>query len=571
MKIHAFLTAGMLCLFGIAHGQKISFEIDSNTTAVYSDVIQFYEELDAKYEEAKLVKAGKTDSGRPLHTFIISKNQYFTPEEAKRAGKTVLLINNGIHPGEPEGIDASMMLARDLLKSGDWNENLVICIIPVYNIGGMLIRGTSRANQNGPNEYGYRGNANNYDLNRDFIKTDTRNSHSFQEIFNAWDPDVFMDTHTSNGADYQYVMTLIETQIDKLHPSLQESANSLTQQLYAQMEVVGYEMVPYVTFRGRNPESGIVSFMESPRYSTGYASLKHTIGYMPETHMWKPYHDRVKSTYQLLKALIRSTGELGPEIRQSRLKLKEEIQKQNTFTLSWSLDTTRHEMLNFKGYTSGTKKSDIHGQDRMFYDRNQPFTKEIKYFRHYKPNIQVEKPKAYYIPQSWVRVLDLLKLNGVVMEEVQEDQVMVMERYRILSYQTSSQPSEGHYPHSQVKLEKMMDTVQVFKGDYIVSTSQPQVRYIIETLEPEAVDSFFNWNFFDSILSRKEYYSAYIFEDYAFQMLNQNSSLKKEFEKLKSEDSKFASDSRMQLEWLFNKSPFYSDIPMKYPIGRIIN
>src|SRR5690606_18620304 len=209
MKIHAFLTAGMLCLFGIAHGQKISFEIDSNTTAVYSDVIQFYEELDAKYEEAKLVKAGKTDSGRPLHTFIISKNQYFTPDEAKRAGKTVLLINNGIHPGEPEGIDASMMLARDLLKSGDWNENLVICIIPVYNIGGMLIRGTSRANQNGPNEYGYRGNANNYDLNRDFIKTDTRNSHSFQEIFNAWDPDVFMDTHTSNGADYQYVMTLI--------------------------------------------------------------------------------------------------------------------------------------------------------------------------------------------------------------------------------------------------------------------------------------------------------------------------------------------------------------------------
>lgn len=545
--------------------------MDSNTTANYAEVIQFYQNLDQQFPEAKLVEAGKTDIGKPLHTFIISKGQHFSPDAARAAGKTILLINNGIHPGEPEGIDASMMLARDLLKSGALPENLVICIIPVYNIGGMHVRGTSRANQNGPVEYGYRGNANNYDLNRDFIKTDTRNSYSFQEIFTAWDPDVFMDTHTSNGADYQYVMTLIETQIDKLHPALQKSANALTSQLYDQMEGVGYGMVPYVTFRGRNPESGLVSFMESPRYSTGYAALKHTIGYMPETHMWKPYKDRVQSTYELLKALIKSTGELGPEISASRKKLKEDIKSQQTFTLTWALDTSKHESIFFKGFESGDKKSDIHGQDRMYYDRNRPFTKEIKFFRYYKPVLSVEKPQAYYVPQSWQRVIELLRLNGVEMTEIQKDQILEMERYKILSYNTSSQPNEGHYSHSQVKLEKSLDQVQVYQGDFIITTNQAQIRYIIETLEPEATDSFFNWNFFDSILSRKEYYSAYIFEDYAFTMLNENPELKKEFERAKSEDSKFAADSRMQLEWLYNRSPFYSDIPMKYPIGRILN
>src|SRR5690606_23502574 len=157
------------------------------------------------------------DVGKPLHLLILSKDGVFTPEEARKAGKQILLINNGIHPGEPEGIDASMMLVRDILQRNALPQNLVICVIPVYNVGGMLNRVVSRLNQNGPYQYGVRRNSRNFDLNRDFIKTDSRNSYSFQQIFNEWDPDVFMDTHTSNGADYQYVITLIEPQIDKLH------------------------------------------------------------------------------------------------------------------------------------------------------------------------------------------------------------------------------------------------------------------------------------------------------------------------------------------------------------------
>src|SRR5690606_29098838 len=175
--------------------------------------------------------------------------------------------------GEPEGIDASMMLIRDLLIKDAVPDNVVLCFIPVYNIDGMLNRGVSRVNQNGPEQYGFRGNRQNLDLNRDFIKTDSRNSQTFQEIFNRWDPDVFIDNHASNGADYQYVMTLIDTQPDKLNTILADyMLKNYTQELYNRMEGEGYRLVPYVDSRGETPESGIVSFLENPRYSTGYAA-----------------------------------------------------------------------------------------------------------------------------------------------------------------------------------------------------------------------------------------------------------------------------------------------------------
>ena len=65
---------------------------------------------------------------------------------------------------------------------------------------------TTRTNQNGPESYGFRGNARNYDLNRDFIKSDTKNAKTFAQIFHLVQPDVFIDNHVSNGADYQYIL-----------------------------------------------------------------------------------------------------------------------------------------------------------------------------------------------------------------------------------------------------------------------------------------------------------------------------------------------------------------------------
>jgi len=531
--------------------------------------MDFYQNLDQDYDQCKLLEYGNTDFGEPLRLLVLSKSMIFDPQAAKDAGKLVLLINNGIHPGEPEGIDASMMLARDLLKGDMLPENMVICIIPVYNVGGMHNRGRTRANQNGPDAYGFRGNARNLDLNRDFIKTDSRNSRTFQEIFQTWQPDVFMDTHTSNGADYQYIMTLIDTQRDKLHPKLAALAPQITGELYNRMEKSGFPMVPYVSFRGRTPESGIVSFMEGPRYSTGYAALHHTIGYMPETHMLKTYAQRVHSTYSLLNHYIQVSSEQAAEITNARKMALEAARTQKRFALTYELDTNRYEEIDFLGYESGSKPSEVSGQPRLFYDRDKPFKRKIRYYNRYKPILEIEKPQAYIIPRAWHDVISLLQLNGVKVHQLERDTLMELDMYYITDYQTARAPYEGHYNHSQVNLRTERQQVQFYKGDHIVYTNQTANRYIVETLEPQAPDSFFNWNFFDSILSRKEYFSAYVFEDEAAQMLRDNAELRQAFENAKASDEQLRSNAQAQLNWIHSHSDYAENTHMRYPIGRL--
>ena len=189
--------------FLIMHAQndlpKLAFEQDANTTATYHESIQFYEALSQASNLVDLQTWGQSDAGYPLHTIILSKDGIFSPEEIRQSGRLILFINNAIHPGEPCGVDATQLLFRDIAVKGNLMqelEHLVIVAIPFYNIGGGLNRGShSRANQNGPVAHGFRGNAQNLDLNRDFIKCDSKNAQTFNQLYNYWKTDVFIDNH----------------------------------------------------------------------------------------------------------------------------------------------------------------------------------------------------------------------------------------------------------------------------------------------------------------------------------------------------------------------------------------
>ncbi|WP_312135944.1 M14 family zinc carboxypeptidase [Sphingobacterium sp.] len=555
-------------------GQQIPFERDPehNTTVTYDELQNYYQELLKDEKQAKIIDLGKTDIGKPLQLIVLSKDADFDPQSIKRKGKAVLFMNNGIHPGEPEGIDASMMFVRDLLKQNKLSSEVVVCMIPVYNIAGMINRGTTRANQNGPNAYGFRGSGQNYDLNRDFIKADTRNAMLFNEVFSTWDPNVFFDTHTSNGADYQHIMTLIATHPDKLHPKLGGYMKArFTNKLYQEMEKKGYPMVPYVDSKGETPETGLVSFLDGARYSTGYAALHHTIGYMPETHMWKPYKERVESTYALMGILHENLKKEAKDLVKLRRQIKQELVHQKEFPIQWELDTTKIEQIPFLGFKSGHKISEVSGQQRLFYDREKPFSSSIPHYYSYKETLRIEKPKAYIVPQAYEKVIQLLKANRVDMQQLEQDSIIDAQMYYIRDYRTSNRPYEGHYPHSAVTLEVVNKKQAYFKGDWIIPTDQESIRYIVETLEPQATDSFFNWNFFDAILSQKEYFSGYIFEDYAAEMLRKDKDLKRSFENAKSKDGKLKESAAAQLQWLYQRSPFYEKTFNLYPVARIVD
>ncbi|RZK48981.1 MAG: hypothetical protein EOO99_07520 [Pedobacter sp.] len=571
-----FIVTALFAFYALCgFAQKTPFEkSQKKETTTYTEAISFYKQLAAKHPlQAKLFSYGATDFGEPLHLLVLSSDQTFDPKLIKQKNKRVLLINNGIHPGEPEGIDASMMWARDLLVKNALPKDVVIAIIPVYNIGGAFNRtSTSRANQNGPVAYGFRGNAKNYDLNRDFIKSDSKNSRTFQLIFNLWNPDVMVDTHTSNGSDYSYTMTLIPTQKDKLNPILSSYLTSkMLPELYAQMAAKGFEMTPYVNSMGETPDKGITGFLEYARYSTGYAALHNVIGFMPETHMLKDFDKRVEATYTLLQSYLNIVTRDAQLIGENKKKADAFTSAQQVFPLDWKLNREKIDSLTFKGYTAKQKPSLVSGQNRLYYDRTEPYQKRIPYLDSFEPSLTVNKPIAYIIPKAWTEVIALLKLNGVNTSTLKTDQKVALSMYYISDYKTVTRPFEGHYQHSGVVLETKAQEVQFYAGDVVVYTNQAKNRYILETLEPQAPDSFFNWNFFDAILGQKEHYSAYVFEDTAAELLKKDSLLKAKFEAEKLANPEGMKSARAQLDFIYKNSDYYEKTYMRYPIGRLEN
>ncbi|WP_435254684.1 M14 family metallopeptidase [Tenacibaculum sp. A30] len=552
------------------------FETSNGTeTPTYKEVISYYKDLAETYPEISLFEIGTTDIGKPLHLAVFNTDGKTNINQIKNSSKNRILINNGIHPGESDGIDASMLLLRDIVQNDSLKskyKNSLICVIPVYNIGGALNRNShTRANQNGPKEYGFRGNARNYDLNRDFIKQDTKNAAAFAEIFHTVNPDVFIDNHVSNGADYQYAITHLFTQHNQLGGKLGEfietKMRSEIEQSLAQKDII---ITPYVNVWGTTPESGWSQFFDSPRYSTGYTSLFNTLGLMVETHMLKPYKTRVKQTYELLFSTLDFSEENSNQIKELRKNAVQEIINKKTYPIAFTVDKENPSTLNFKGYEGVFIDSKVTNGKRLFYDRTKPYTKEISYYNNYIPTKEVTIPKAYILEQGWHKVLERLQNNNIEFTRFKNDTVLTVEIQHIKNFETRKTAYEGHYLHYNTEITKTENQqIKFNKGDIYIPTNQTGIRYILETLEAEAVDSFFNWNFFDTILQQKEGYSAYVFEDIAEAFLQENPSIKKQFEEKLNTDESFAKNPQMQLYWIYTKTPHYEKAHKKLPIFKL--
>jgi hypothetical protein len=539
-------------------------------SATHAQSIAYYEQLAAKYKTVQIKTMGPTDAGIPLHIVLFSADQQFNTVNWKN--KLVIFVINGIHPGEPDGIDASMLLLRDL-ASGKIKaaSNVVLAVMPVYNIGGALNRNSfSRVNQDGPLAYGFRGNSQNLDLNRDFIKSDTKEAVSFAKIFHWLNPDIFLDNHVSDGADYQYTMTLLTTQHNKLGGDIGKYLHETFEpSLFKGMDQKGMTMTPYVSFEEGNPEKGWSYFYDPPRYSSGYAAVFQTLSFLTETHMLKPFDQRVKQTYEFMQTLIEQASSQATAIKQARLSSINAVKNQIDFGVSFKVDTSRFDLINFMGYETGKKPSGVTGVDRMYYDRTKPFTKKVKFYNYAIADKIVHKPKAYIIPQGWYKIIDLLEANSVQMKRLEKDTSIAVEFYHIDDYKTSTRVFEKHYRHSDTKISSLQQTIAFRKGDYIIQTGQAADRFLVETLEPIGDDSYFSWNFFDAILQQKEGYSNYRWEDVAASFLASQPALQQQLEEKKKADPKFAASANAQLDFVYKNSPYYEPAHLRYPIYRV--
>lgn len=555
------------------HAQVSPFEkSQGKQTATYEEIIRWYRQLDQQSDKLLMKEMGTTDAGYPLHLVILNHEPDFDPVSWRRKHQSVILVNNGIHPGEPDGIDASMMLARDLLTGKNkLPDNIVLAIIPVYNIGGCLNRNAyTRVNQNGPESYGFRGNSQNLDLNRDFTKCDSREAMIFSSIFHELDPDVFVDTHVSDGADYQHTMTLISTQYNKLGNEAGRWMKEVFEPaLYKGMSGRKWDMVPYVDFDESDPKKGMYMFYDPPRYSSGYAALFGTLAYVPETHMLKPFEQRVRSTYDLLLTFIQTTSSLSDTLQTVRQRWKAGILNQSVFPLSWVRDSGQYRNIRFSGYNQDSTMSEATGLKRMYYNHQKPFDTLVRYYDEYKPARKVTRPLAYIIRHGWQDVIDRMKQNGVRMQVLEKDTVMSVEAYYIEDYATYPRPYEKHHKNHSVRVYTRKKDIRFLAGDYIIYTNQPANRYIVEMLEPTGDDSFFAWNFFDAILQQKEGFSDYRWEELAADVLKRNPALKDKLEKKKQSDPKFAQNSSQILDYIYDNSEYLEPDFRLYPVFRL--
>ncbi len=541
---------------------------DGNTTPTYTELIEIYEKFDNDYKEIELYEMGTSDYGLPIYCCIINGARDSLKSFVKARNSTTVLINNAIHAGEPDGVNACILWIEKWIKEGKPLKNLpVIAIIPAYNVGGMMNRNSySRANQNGPDEYGFRGNAQNLDLNRDFIKADAQNTATFCKIFQALDPDVFVDTHVSNGADYQYTLTYISSMKERLAPSVKNiTYDQCIPFLDSTLKKRNWDLFPYVELLGDTPEQGIHAFNDLPRYAMGYASLFNTISFTVETHMLKPFPQRVLATLDFLDVLFDYTNQHAFEIEEARKEAFQVQLDQNYFKYNFQLDSIRDSIL-FKGYEFSNPISKITGQSRLKYHTDRPYQKWIPHRNAYTSADSLEIPDYFVVGSQCQDIIALLKLNAIEYTTIKKSDVLGVKGQKINEFESIGKPYEGHFYHSKVDVDIIADTISLKQGDIIISTKQKGRQFLLSTLLPQAEDSYFRWNYFDSYLQQKEYFSAYVFEDRAIEILEQNPDINESLETLKLSDESFRNSPSKQLEFIYKNSPHYENSHNILPI-----
>ncbi len=541
------------------------------TSPSYSELITHLKKLDKENKEIKLFNMGLSDYGLPIYLFIVNADKDSLKTFFKARNNTTVLINNAIHPGEPDGINASLIWIDEWIKQGKPCKSFpVVAFIPAYNVGGMMQRSsTSRANQNGPEEYGFRGNARNLDLNRDFVKMDSENAFTFSRIFHALDPDVFVDNHVSNGADYQYTLTYISSMRERLSPSLNELTYTMCiPSIEQELATRKVDLFPYVELKGETPETGIVAFNDLPRYAMGYASLFHSVSFTVETHMLKPFKDRVQVTYDFLDVLIKWTSSMSNEIEKHRKDAFEWSGNQTEYWYNYEL-TDEKDSLFFKGYEYSKPIDPITNLPRLFYDKSKPFEKYVPYFRKYKPNNKHIIPRYFVIGGQEKETINRLRSNNIEFYTLKTDSMVNASSFRINSCKSLSKPYEGHFKHNSILFDKFQVNLSLKPGDILISTSQRGRNFILASLIPDAEDSFFSWNFFDSYLQQKEYFSSYVFIDQVKFILDSNPKLKQEFEKKKIDNEAFRNSEWEQLYFIYKNSPYFEKSFMVLPIYSI--
>lgn len=546
-------------------------------TPVYAETVDFCKRLDKASEWVTYTTFGKSGEGRDLPLLIIDKNGYSKVKEVRQTEKLVVLIQAGIHAGEIDGKDAGLVLLRDIVinkKNTDLLNYVTILFIPILNVDGHEHFGKyNRINQNGPEEMGFRTNATNLNLNRDYLKAESPEIQAWHRLFIDWMPDFFIDIHATDGADYQYVITYHMETFGNMDANMTDwQKNVFLKYVSAKMEKDNMPVFPYVMFRKwHDPRSGLFGWVGSPVLSHGYTALQNRPSILIENHMLKDYKTRVNATINMLiyslEIINKEAYKLRRLIVESEMYVSSKDFQKNKYTLKFK-SAPDSVMVDFKGFEYQLVKSDLTDGDWFKYS-NKPKLYKIPYFEKQIPDIQVFLPVAYIVPPQWTDVIKKLKLMGVEMHYLSKPTRMKVEMYRFSNVVFSEKPYECRQTVKNYNIETFVQEVEFPAGSAIIKLNQASSQVAIHALEPKAPSSFLYWGFFNSIFEQKEYAESYIMEKLARDMIASDADLKAEFE-AKMKDKNFANDPYNILNWFYSKSNYWDNRINLYPVGRVM-
>ena len=584
--IRSAVLLALLAAFPLSHSAHAAPDLTTvsersgfTATGRYEEVVKLCGAFQKAYpKQVKCIEFGRTPEGRPMLALVVNGKGIFTPQAAQKAGLPVTLIQGGIHAGEIDGKDAGFLALRETLNgklAKGALDKQVLLFVPVFNVDGHERFGKwNRPNQRGPVEMGWRTTAQNYNLNRDYVKADAPEMQAMLKLVNAWDPLTYVDLHVTDGAKFQHDVSIQVEPVYSGDPEFRKAGLALRSKVIADIAKQGsMPQSYYMSFaKTDDPQSGFIDSVSDPRFSTGYFPLRNRMAMLVETHSWKDYPTRVRVTHNTVISVLEQVAQNGKAWQQAAQAADARAAQLAGAPVALTYRTTdKTEMVDFQGYEYTRTPSEVSGMLMTRYDESKPQVWRVPLREEVVPDRVVTAPRAgYIVPAAWAdTVAKKLTQHGINFRKL--DKAIAQASVETFRADKATFGATSLESHQRLSVDGNWKTEPraVLAGSLYVPVNQPKARLVVAMLEPQAPDSLLAWGYFNNAYERKEYMEEYVAEDVAREQMATDPALAAEFKRRVDTDPAFAKNPHARLDFFYKRHASWDERHNLYPVYRI--
>ncbi len=482
-------------------------------TSLYAEVMEYIQVIQSKSNLVHVESMGTSLEGREIPVVVMADPKITTPEEAEASGKPVMYIQGNIHSGEVEGKEIMLILMREILFGDKKHllDNQILVFAPIYNTDSNDNLGvqTRRSQEGSPELTGVRANSQGWDLNRDGIKMEAFETQAMIEnVMVKWDPEMFVDLHTTNGTWHGYSLTWAPS----YHYAGEKGPYDLTwdrllpEVTDAVLEKYGIHLGPYGYHNLRSgwPVTQIYTYNHHPRYLVNQMGLRNKIGILSEAFAHERFYQRMSSTHAFVTEILEFSNNNAQEIVQVNNEAEEAainlvlegagtVKKGVRYQMVYLEDIPDYRTYEYTPYT------DSLGQTRLVRGQRIITLEGIQNYSGFEATVEATLPRGYLIPAEFDYIAEHMQKLGAEVQVLDESVEATGEEFWADSLTKARRMFEGHHM-AAIHGEFKAATKTFESGDYWIDLAQPLANLIFYTLEPQSDDGLVNWNFFDEYL-----------------------------------------------------------------------